>query len=233
MGIAVVNGLQGPADAKYDKLHACAKHFAVHSGPEWNRHQFNAENVDPRDLWETYLPAFKALVQKADVKEVMCAYNRFEGDPCCGSNRLLTQILRNEWGYQGIVVSDCGAISDFWRKKNHGTHESKEHASAEAVLSGTDLECGNDYKSLPDAVRAGLIDEKQIDTSVKRLLKARFELGEMDENICWDSIPYSVVDSKEHKELALKMARESIVLLQNKNNTLPLKKRLKDSPYRT
>lgn len=227
MGIAVVNGLQGPADAKYDKLHACAKHFAVHSGPEWNRHQFNAENVDPRDLWETYLPAFKALVQKADVKEVMCAYNRFEGDPCCGSNRLLTQILRNEWGYQGIVVSDCGAISDFWRKKNHGTHESKEHASAEAVLSGTDLECGNDYKSLPDAVRAGLIDEKQIDTSVKRLLKARFELGEMDENICWDSIPYSVVDSKEHKELALKMARESIVLLQNKNNTLPLKKGLK------
>ncbi|WP_418661424.1 xylan 1,4-beta-xylosidase [Bacteroides ilei] len=227
MGIAVVNGLQGPADAKYDKLHACAKHFAVHSGPEWNRHQFNAENVDPRDLWETYLPAFKALVQKADVKEVMCAYNRFEGDPCCGSNRLLTQILRNEWGYQGIVVSDCGAISDFWRKKNHGTHESKEHASAEAVLSGTDLECGNDYKSLPDAVRAGLIDEKQIDTSVKRLLKARFELGEMDENICWDSIPYSVVDSKEHKGLALKMARESIVLLQNKNNTLPLKKGLK------
>lgn len=227
MGIAVVNGLQGPADAKYDKLHACAKHFAVHSGPEWNRHQFNAENIDPRDLWETYLPAFKALVQKADVKEVMCAYNRFEGDPCCGSNRLLMQILREEWGYQGIVVSDCGAISDFWRKGDHETHADEKHASAGAVLSGTDLECGNNYKSLPDAVKAGLISEKQIDTSVKRLLKARFELGEMDKDVCWDTIPYSVVDSKEHRNLSLKMARESIVLLQNKNDILPLKKGLK------
>ena len=114
MGVAVVNGLQGPADAKYDKLHACAKHYAVHSGPEAKRHYFNAENISPRDLWETYLPAFKDLVQEADVKEVMCAYNRFEGDPCCGSNRLLTQILRDEWGYKHMVVSDCGAISDFF-----------------------------------------------------------------------------------------------------------------------
>lgn len=105
--MAVVRGLQGPEDAGYDKLHACAKHFAVHSGPEWNRHSFDAENIAPRDLWETYLPAFKDLVQKAHVKEVMCAYNRFEGEPCCGSNRLLMQILRDEWGYKGIVVSDC------------------------------------------------------------------------------------------------------------------------------
>ena len=119
MGVAVVKGLQGPDSARYNKLHACAKHFAVHSGPEWNRHSFNAENIIPRDLWETYLPAFKTLVQEADVKEVMCAYNRFEGDPCCGSNRLLTQILRNEWGFKGIVVSDCGAISDFWGTKKH------------------------------------------------------------------------------------------------------------------
>lgn len=227
MGMAVVRGLQGPEDGKYDKLHACAKHFAVHSGPEWNRHSFNAENINPRDLWETYLPAFKDLVQKANVKEVMCAYNRLEGDPCCGSNRLLMQILRNEWGYQGLVVSDCGAISDFYMDKAHKTHPSKEHASAGAVLNGTDVECGTNYASLPQAVRDGLISEESIDTSVRRLLKARFELGEMDTQVSWNSIPYSVVDSKEHRELALRMARESIVLLQNKKNVLPLTKRMK------
>lgn len=223
MGVAVVQGLQGPANMKYDKLHACAKHYAVHSGPEWNRHSFNAEDIAPRDLWETYLPAFKALVEEANVKEVMCAYNRFEGEPCCGSNRLLTQILRNEWNYKGIVVSDCGAISDFWHKGAHETYPDQQTASAGAVLSGTDLECGDNYKSLPQAVKKGLIKEEQIDVSVKRLLKARFELGEMDEHVCWDSIPYSVVDSKEHKDLALEIARKSIVLLQNRNHVLPLK----------
>lgn len=223
MGVAVVRGLQGPANMKYDKLHACAKHYAVHSGPEWNRHSFNAEDIAPRDLWETYLPAFKALVEEANVKEVMCAYNRFEGEPCCGSNRLLTQILRNEWNYKGIVVSDCGAISDFWHKGAHETYPDQQTASAGAVLSGTDLECGDNYKSLPQAVKKGLIKEEQIDVSVKRLLKARFELGEMDEHVCWDSIPYSVVDSKEHKDLALEIARKSIVLLQNRNHVLPLK----------
>lgn len=223
MGVAVVRGLQGPANMKYDKLHACAKHYAVHSGPEWNRHSFNAEDIAPRDLWETYLPAFKALVEEANVKEVMCAYNRFEGEPCCGSNRLLMQILRNEWNYKGIVVSDCGAISDFWHKGAHETYPDQQTASAGAVLSGTDLECGDNYKSLPQAVEKGLIKEGQIDVSVKRLLKARFELGEMDEHVCWDSIPYSVVDSKEHKDLALEIARKSIVLLQNRNHVLPLK----------
>lgn len=227
LGMAVVRGLQGPEGQKYDKLHACAKHFAVHSGPEWNRHSFNAENIDPRDLWETYLPAFKDLVQKAHVKEVMCAYNRLEGDPCCGSNRLLMQILREEWGYDGLVVSDCGAISDFYRKGAHGTHPDAGHASASAVLSGTDVECGGNYKSLPEAVRAGLIDEKQIDISLKRLLQARFELGEMDAGTPWSEIPYSVVDSEEHRQLALRMARESIVLLQNKDRILPLNKGLK------
>lgn len=110
MGVEVVKGLQGESDGKYDKLHACAKHFAVHSGPEWNRHEFNAENIKPRDLYETFLLPFKALVQEAKVKEVMCAYNRFEGDPCCGSDRLLMQILRDEWGFDGIVLSDCGAM---------------------------------------------------------------------------------------------------------------------------
>ncbi|MEJ8739837.1 xylan 1,4-beta-xylosidase [Phocaeicola sp. HCN-6420] len=227
MGVAVVRGLQGPANMKYDKLHACAKHYAVHSGPEWNRHSFNAENIAPRDLWETYLPAFKALVEEANVKEVMCAYNRFEGEPCCGSNRLLMQILRDEWKYKGIVVSDCGAISDFWHKGAHETHPDKQTASAGAVLSGTDLECGNNYESLPQAVKDGLINEEQINVSVKRLLTARFELGEMDEHVCWDSIPYSVVDSKEHKDLALEIARKSIVLLQNHNHILPLKKGIK------
>ena len=227
LGMAVVRGLQGPEDGKYDKLHACAKHFAVHSGPEWNRHSFDAENIAPRDLWETYLPAFKDLVQKADVKEVMCAYNRFEGEPCCGSNRLLMQILRDEWGYKGIVVSDCGAISDFYRPGRHGTHPDKEHASAGAVLSGTDLECGGEYGSLADAVKAGLIDEKQIDVSLKRLLTARFELGEMDEQPVWAEIPASTLNSKEHQDLALRMARESLVLLQNKNNILPLNTGLK------
>ena len=229
MGMAVVRGLQGPEGEKYDKLHACAKHYAVHSGPEWNRHSFNAENIDPRDLWETYLPAFKNLVQKAHVKEVMCAYNRFEGEPCCGSNRLLMQILRDEWGYKEIVVSDCWAISDFYNKGAHETDPDKQHASAKAVLSGTDVECGDSYASLPEAVKEGLIDEKQIDISLKRLMKARFELGEMDEpsQVSWAQIPYSVVDSKEHRELALRMARESLVLLQNNQSLLPLNKNLK------
>ena len=229
MGMAVVRGLQGPEGEKYDKLHACAKHYAVHSGPEWNRHSFNAENIDPRDLWETYLPAFKNLVQKAHVKEVMCAYNRFEGEPCCGSNRLLMQILRDEWGYKEIVVSDCWAISDFYNKGAHETDPDKQHASAKAVLSGTDVECGDSYASLPEAVKEGLIDEKQIDISLKRLMKARFELGEMDEpsQVSWAQIPYSVVDSKEHRELALRMARESLVLLQNNQSVLPLNKNLK------
>lgn len=227
MGIAVVRGLQGPEDAKYNKLHACAKHYAVHSGPEWNRHNFNAENIDPRDLWETYLPAFKDLVQKAGVKEVMCAYNRFEGDPCCGSKRLLTQILRNEWGYKGIVVSDCGAIGDFFQPHHHNTHPDATHASVDAVLSGTDLECGDNYKSITEAAKQGLISEEKINTSVRRLLKARFELGEMNPTHPWAEIPYSVVDCPKHKELALKIAHESLVLLQNKDNLLPLNRQMK------
>ncbi|WP_455585357.1 glycoside hydrolase family 3 C-terminal domain-containing protein [Bacteroides sp.] len=224
MGTAVVKGLQGPNSARYDKLHACAKHFAVHSGPEWNRHSFNAENIAPRDLWETYLPAFKTLVQEANVKEVMCAYNRFEGEPCCGSNRLLIDILRNEWGYKGIVVSDCGAISDFWEAKKHNTHPDAAHASADAVLSGTDLECGSNYRKLADAVKAGIISEEQIDTSVKRLLKARFELGEMESSHHPWALPYSIVDCNEHRQLALQMAHETMTLLQNKKNILPLDK---------
>ena len=226
MGVSVVRGLQGPDTEKYDKLHACAKHYAVHSGPEWNRHVFDAENIAPRDLWETYLPAFKALVQEADVKEVMCAYNRYEGEPCCGSDRLLHQILRKEWGFDGIVVSDCWAINDFYTEGHHHTEPDAQHAAAKAVRTGTDLECGESYGSLVEAVQAGLIDEATVDTSVTRLMKARFELGEMDEDVSWNRIPYSVVDSKEHRALALKMAQESMVLLTNKDNFLPLDKSL-------
>lgn len=226
MGVNVVKGLQcTDSGSKYDKLHACAKHFAVHSGPEWNRHEFNAENINPRDLYETYLPAFETLVKEGKVKEVMCAYNRFEGNPCCGSNQLLMQILRQEWGYEGIVVSDCGAISDFYRDKGHKTHPDAESASAAAVLSGTDLECGSSYLALVESTRRGLIDERDIDISVKRLLKARFELGEMDDDskVEWTKTPYSVVCSETHDSLAVDMARKSMTLLLNKNNILPLK----------
>ncbi len=226
MGVEVVKGLQGGNDGKYDKLHACAKHFAVHSGPEWNRHSFDAKNIKPRDLYETYLPAFEALVKDAKVKEVMCAYNRFEGDPCCGSNQLLTHILREEWGYEGIVVADCGAVADFYRDKGHQTHPDAASGSAAAVLSGTDVDCGSSYKALVESVQKGLIKESDIDVSVKRLMKARFELGEMDDlkDVSWTRIPYSVVASAKHDSLSLDMARKSMTLLMNKDNALPLKR---------
>ena len=223
MGLRVVRGLQG-AGGKYYKLLACAKHFAVHSGPEKLRHSMNIEELSPRDLWETYLPAFKTLVQQGGVKEVMCAYQRFDGDPCCGSNRLLQQILRNEWGFQGLVVSDCGAIGDFWQPNRHGVSPDQPAASAKAVLSGTDVECGAHYGSLPEAVRRGDISEEQINVSVRRLLKGRFELGDMDPDsiVPWTQIPSSVIACEEHKQLARQMAREQMVLLKN-NGILPLK----------
>lgn len=226
MGVAVVKGLQGPETGLYDKIHACAKHFAVHSGPEWNRHSFNAQNISLRDLYETYLPAFKALVQEAGVKEVMCAYNRLEGEPCCGNNRLLNDILRNKWGFEGIVVADCGAIADFYKPNTHQTHPDAASASSAAVRTGTDLDCGTTYEALIDGVKAGLISEKEIDVSVRRLLKARFELGEMDnpESNDWNNIPFAVVGSDEHDQLALETARESMTLLLNKNKALPLKR---------
>lgn len=226
MGVAVVKGLQGPADAKYHKLHACAKHFAVHSGPEWNRHTFNAENIKLRDLYETYLPPFEALVKEANVKEVMCAYNRFEGDPCCGSNRLLHQILREDWGFEGIVVADCGAVADFYNERGHKTHANAEVASAVAVIAGTDLDCGSSYRVLVQSVTDGHIAEEDIDVSVIRLMQARFELGEMDqpEDVAWAKIPYEVVASQAHDQVALEVARRSMTLLMNKNGALPLKR---------
>ncbi|HLP04268.1 MAG TPA: xylan 1,4-beta-xylosidase [Paludibacter sp.] len=229
IGVAVVNGLQGPADSKYKKLLACAKHFAVHSGPEWSRHTLNINNVNPRDLWETYLPAFKALVQEAGVREVMCAYQRLDDEPCCGSTRLLQKILREDWGFKYLVVSDCGAIADFY--STHKVSSNDVHAASKAVLSGTDVECGWGYafKKLPQSVDKGLIDEKEIDKSLARLFAGRFDLGEMDNDsiVPWSKIPISVVDCKQHRELALKMAQESQVLLQNKNKILPLSKSVK------
>ena len=222
MGVAVVRGLQGPDSAKYRKLLACAKHFAVHSGPEWNRHTFNVEDLPERDLWETYLPAFKALVQEANVEEVMCAYQRIDGEPCCAQSRYEQQILRNEWGFKGLITSDCWAINDFL-PNYHNVVEQADQATAIAVRAGTDVECGNLYRHLPKAVENGWISEQEIDTSLRRLLTARMKLGDFDPDdmVPWTKIPESVVASKEHKQLALQMAREGIVLLKN-NGILPL-----------
>jgi len=226
MGVQVVKGLQGPEDAKYRKLWACAKHYAVHSGPEYTRHSANLTNVSPRDMWETYMPAFKTLVQDAKVREVMCAYQRLDDDPCCGSQRLLQTILRDEWGFQYLVVSDCGAVSDFYT--SHKSSTGPVHASAKATIAGTDVECGYGYayRSIPEAVKRGLITEAEVDKHVIRLLEGRFDLGEMDDPslVEWSKIPYSAMDSKEHRQIALDMARQTIVLLQNNNNILPLQK---------
>ena len=238
MGLAVVRGLQGmtydgqwlsspntPGNQntpKYKKLLACAKHFAVHSGPEWNRHEFNVENLPERDLWETYLPAFKALVQEGKVAEIMCAYQRIDGQPCCAQTRYEQQILRDEWGFDGLITSDCGAIRDFLPRW-HNTAKDGAQASAQAVLAGTDVECGSEYKHLPEAVRRGDIKEADLDKSLRRLLIARFELGDLDPDDLnpWTKIPENVVACDAHKQLALDMARKSIVLLKN-NGILPL-----------
>ena len=226
MGVQVVKGLQGPEDSKYRKLWACAKHYAVHSGPEYTRHTANINDVSARDFWETYMPAFKACVQDGNVREVMCAYQRLDDDPCCGSNRLLQQILRDEWGFKYLVVSDCGAVSDF--HMNHKSSSDAVHGSSKAVIAGTDVECGFDYayKSIPEAVKRGLLSEAEIDKHVIRLLEGRFDLGEMDDPslVEWSKIPYSAMSTKASAQLSLEMARQTIVLLQNKNNILPLKK---------
>ena len=223
MGTAVVKGLQGPEDAPQQKAHACAKHFAVHSGPESNRHSFNAE-VSERDFRETYLPAFKELVTKGKVKEVMFAYNRLYGEPCGANTRLLQDILRGEWRYDGIILSDCWAVSDFYKKGYHGFVSTAAEAAAAAVKAGANLECGNEFKHLPEAVAQGLLTEKDLDDSVFRLLLARIELGELDGKSCWDALPENLLCGPKHAELALKMARESIVLLSNKDRALPLQK---------
>lgn len=229
MGVAVVNGLQGNKnniDSKYMKLLACAKHYAVHSGPEWNRHSFNIEDLPERDLWETYLPAFKVLVEKANVAEVMCAYQRIDGDPCCGNKRYLQRILRDDWGYKGLVVSDCGAISDFFQKGCHEVSATPSIAAGTAIIAGTDVECGSVYKNIPKALENGELTMDAINKSLKRLLTARIKLGDLDNDnlVEWTKIPHDRLCSKQHNALAYEIAQKSIVLLQNSNNILPLKK---------
>lgn len=220
MGAAMVRGLEG-SDPFYLKAVACAKHYAVHSGPEGNRHVFDAR-VSPHDLWDTYLPAFRELVVKAKVHGVMCAYNRLDGQPCCGHNELLQDILRNQWHFNGYVTSDCWAVNDF--AHNHKTHSNDTEAVADAVLSGTDLECGNLYPRLVQAVEQGIITEKEINVSLARLLEIQFRLGMFDPvaRNPYASIDRKVIECPEHKAHAYNMARKSMVLLKNEGNILPL-----------
>ncbi|MBQ6879198.1 MAG: glycoside hydrolase family 3 C-terminal domain-containing protein [Bacteroidales bacterium] len=227
LGVQNVLGMQGNDD-KYFKTHACAKHYAVHSGPEPLRHSYNA-SVSMRDLWETYLPAFKALVQKGNVREVMCAYNRYEGEPCCSSDRLLVDILRRKWGFDGIVLTDCDAINNFYRKGQHETHPDALSASVDAVLNGTDLECGRVFQILQEGLEKGLIKEDVLDGHLRRTLYGRFELGMFDpaEMLPWAGIAPDVISSEEHHQLAVQAARESMVLLENKGGILPLSKNLR------
>ncbi|MDH7599084.1 MAG: glycoside hydrolase family 3 N-terminal domain-containing protein, partial [Sedimentisphaerales bacterium] len=224
MGIQFVKGLQGD-DPRYLKVVATAKHYAVHSGPEPERHGFDAI-VDDRDLFETYLPAFRDLVVKAHVASVMGAYNRVNGVPACANRRLLEEILRGQWGFDGYVVSDCGAIDDIYR--SHKYARTPQEAAALAVKAGCDLECGTAYGTLLHAVEAGLISEADIDLAVKRLLTARMRLGMFDppELVPYARISFSVNDCPRHDALARKMAQESIVLLKN-TGILPLRKDLR------
>lgn len=216
MGVAFIKGLQG--NGKYRKLDAAIKHYAVHSGPENERHGFNAE-VRDKDLYETYLWAFKHCIDNADPSAVMGAYNRVNGEACCASKTLLKDILRDKWGFSGYVVSDCGAICDI--NQNHHLTENEAESAALAVNAGCELNCGSAYKWLKTAVTAGLIDEATITEAVTKLFTARFRLGMFDNDCEYDSIPYEVVECKKHIELNRKMAQESIVLLKN-NGILPL-----------
>src|SRR5215470_5894240 len=225
VGVEFVKGLQGN-DLKYLKVVSTPKHYAVHSGPEPERHRFDAAAAE-RELRETYLPAFRATITEAHAASIMCAYNRTNGEPCCANTHLLDDILRGEWGFQGYVVSDCGAIDDIYRR--HQFRKTAEEASALAVKRGTDLECGDSYKALVSAAKQGLIAEAEIDRAVKRLFDARFRLGMFDppDMVPFAKIPFTANDSEEHCQLALQAARESIVLLKNDNNTLPLRKDLR------
>lgn len=222
IAISYINGLQGN-DSKYLKTMATAKHFVVHSGPESTRHSFNAV-VDDRDLYDTYLPHFKRTIQEANVQAVMCAYNRLDGEACCGSGALLNDLLRNEWGFKGHVVSDCWALVDFY--DGHFVSKDEKEASALALASGTDLNCGKVYHSLMDAFKDSLLTEADVDIALKRLFTARFQLGLFDseENQEYAKIPISVVASEEHAKLSLETARKSMVLLKNEGSLLPLSK---------
>jgi beta-glucosidase len=225
LGVACVRGLQGD-DPTYLKLVATPKHFAVHSGPEALRHLFDAV-VSAKDLRETYLPAFHACITEARAESVMGAYNRLNGEPCCGSQALLAQILRREWGFQGYVVSDCWAIRDF--HEHHYVTMTPEESAALAVKAGCDLNCGCTYEQLPAAVEQGLLSEADLDRCLERLFRARIRLGMFDPpgRVPYAQIPYEVNDCERHSELALVAAREALVLLKNQGGLLPLAKDLK------
>jgi beta-glucosidase len=227
LGTAFVKGIQGD-DPKYFRAIATPKHYAVHSGPESERHRFNVDPT-PYDLWDTYLPAFRATIVDGKAYSIMCAYNAVHGKPACASDLLLNDILRGDWKFQGFVTSDCGAIDDFFEAKAHRYSPDAEHASAEGVLLGTDTNCGSTYKYLVQAVRDGLIKESQIDVSLERLFLARMRLGLFDPpaQMKYAAIPYSEVMSPAHTALALRTSRESMVLLKNDHNTLPLSSSLK------
>lgn len=226
LAVQFVKGLQGD-DPKYYKLIATAKHFVVHSGPESERHSFNAEPSD-FDMINTYSPQFEKVVKEAKVYSVMCAYNSYKGLPCCG-NKALSDLLRNDWGFKGYIVSDCWAVKDFYDKGAHEVVATKEEASAMAVKAGTDLNCGDSYPSLVKAVAQKLIAESELDVSVERLIVARMKLGLFAPKgaVKFEQIPFSVVDSEVHRLLALESARKSLVLLKNENNILPLNKNVK------
>lgn len=223
LGVRYVMGLQGH-DEDYLKAAACAKHFAVHSGPESVRHEFNAE-VSEQDLRETYLPAFKACVQEGKVEAVMGAYNRTNGAPCCGNSYLLQDILRKEWGFEGHVTSDCWAIKDF--HEGHLVTSTPVESVSMAMNNGCDLNCGNLFHFLTQAVENGMVDEKRLDEAVENLFMARMKLGVLDkkEENPFDKIPYTVVDSEEMRKLNREVARRSVVLLKNENHILPLDKK--------
>jgi beta-glucosidase len=225
LAVQFIKGMQGD-DPKYLKTVATVKHFAVHSGPEPGRHTFDAA-VSERDLRESYLPHFAAGIREGGAYSLMCAYNRVDGKAACGSDMLLEDILRGEWGFKGYVVSDCGAIDDIYAR--HKIVATGAQAAALAVKTGTDLECGRVYANLVDAVHQGLITEQQIDTAVKRLFLARFRLGMFDppDSVRWARIPFAVLDQLAHRELARQVARESIVLLKNDGGVLPLRKDLR------
>lgn len=222
LGVAYVTGLQGDDD-KYLKVVATPKHFAVHSGPEHSRAYFDSHPTE-RDLWETYLPAFEACIREGKAASIMGAYNRLNGEPCCASPRLLQEILRDRWGFDGFVYADCGAILNIY--KFHKVVATAAEAAALAVNAGCDCDCGDVYSALGEAVEQGLIDEATIERALARAFTARFRLGMFDppEQVAYAQIPYSVNDSAEHRALALQAARESLVLLKNDTGTLPLSK---------
>lgn len=224
LGASFVQGLQGD-DPKYLKTAACAKHFAVHNGPEKSRHQFDAVS-SPKDMFETYLPAFKALVD-VNVESVMCAYNRTNGEPCCAHNYLLQDVLIDQWGFNGHIVSDCGAIYDFYAENGHGTVDTKAAAAALAVNAGVNLNCGKTYEALGEAVKLGLLEESVVDEKLTQLLMTRFKLGMFDpvDDNPYNAISIEVVNSEKHRKIAREAATKSIVLLKN-NGVLPVKKDL-------